>query len=199
MSDHDPILKLCVYCGTNAGSSTAYMHMASDLGAAMARRNIGLVYGGGRLGLMGAVADAVMGAGGHVTGVIPESLVRKELSHTGLTELEVAESMHVRKARMAELSDGFVALPGGFGTLEEVLEVLTWNQLGFIRKPVVILDVNDFYAPLFEMFDRVVSQEFMRPAHATLAQRATNVDQALALATAPAPVTVSKWIDSDQR
>lgn len=198
MSHNDPIIKLCVYCGTNAGTSAAYMHTARDLGVAMARRNIGLVYGGGRLGLMGAVADAVMEAGGHVTGVIPESLVREELSHTGLTELEVAESMHVRKARMAELSDGFIALPGGFGTLEEVLEVLTWNQLGFIRKPVVILDVDDFYAPLFEMFERAVSHGFMRDVHAALAQRALSVEHAIALATATAPATVSKWIDRDQ-
>lgn len=198
MPHNDPLVKLCVYCGTNAGSSSAYMKTARDLGAAMARQNIGLVYGGGRLGLMGAVADAVMDAGGHVTGVIPESLVRKELSHTGLTELEVAESMHVRKARMAELADGFIALPGGFGTFEEVLEVLTWNQLGFISKPVVILDVDDFYAPLLEMFERAVSHGFMRGVHAALAQRAVTAEQAIALATAPAPATVSKWIDRDQ-
>lgn len=192
-----PDIKICVYCGTNVGASPAYLQAATDLGSAMASLDIGLVYGGGKLGLMGAVADAVLAGGGHVIGVIPESLLNAEVGHTGLTQLEVAESMHTRKARMAELADGFIALPGGFGTFEELLEVLTWNQLGFISKPIVMLDVEEFYTPLFEMFDRAVSAGFVRDRHAALAQRATNVEQALAIATAAAPPTVSKWASHD--
>src|SRR4051812_26577197 len=190
-----PSIRLCVYCGTNVGASPAYVQAATDLGAAMAARDIGLVYGGGRLGLMGAVADSVLAAGGHVTGVIPERLVRAEVGHKGLTELEVEATMHTRKARMAELADGFIALPGGFGTFEELLEGLTWNQLDFIRKPVVIFDVEGFYEPLVAMFEQAVRAGFLRAEHAALAQRATNVDDVLALATAPAPATPGKWTD----
>jgi uncharacterized protein (TIGR00730 family) len=171
------------------------MRAAGELGAAIAELGAGLVYGGGRLGLMGAVADAVLAAGGHVIGVIPESLLQAEVGHTGLSQLEVAATMHARKARMAELADGFIALPGGFGTFEELLEVLTWNQLGFISKPMVILDVDGFYAPLFEMIERAVAEGFVHPRHAALAQRASTVEQALALATSAAPPTVSKWMD----
>ncbi len=192
-----PSKRLCVYCGTNVGTSPAYLQAATDLGTAMATRDIGLVYGGGRLGLMGAVADAVMAGGGNVVGVIPQSLVRAELAHAGLTSLEVADSMHTRKARMAELSDGFIALAGGFGTFEELLEVLTWNQLGFIRKPVVLFDVDGFYAPLIAMFASAVDSGFVKPEHAALAQRGTNVADVLDLATAPAPSTPHKWIDLD--
>ena len=192
-----PELKICVYCGTNVGASPAFMEMARDLGTAMAGRRIGLVYGGGKLGLMGAVADAVMAAGGHVIGVIPEVLMRAEVGHTGLSELEVADDMHTRKARMAELADAFIALPGGYGTFEELLEVLTWNQLSFIRKPVVVLDVDGFYTPMLEMFAHAAAAGFMRPEHAALAQRATTVEEALAIATAPAPLSVSKWVDRE--
>ena len=200
MSDEAPVpaVSLCVYCGTNLGTSSAYVQAASALGAAMADRGIGLVYGGGRLGLMGAVADAVLAGGGHVAGVIPQSLVRAELAHPGLTSLEVADTMHTRKARMAELADGFVALAGGFGTFEELLEVLTWNQLGFIHKPVVLFDVDGFYAPLIEMFSTAVAAGFVRADHAALAQRATTVDDVLNLAMAPAPTTRHKWIDLDE-
>ena len=186
---------LCVYCGTNVGASPVYMQAATDLGTSMAARGVALVYGGGRLGLMGAVADAVLSAGGRVIGVIPQSLVDAEIAHMGLTDLEVAESMHARKARMAELADGFIALAGGFGTLEEVLEVLTWNQLGFISKPVVLYDVDGFYAPLVEMFARAVDQGFVRAEHARLAQRASTAEDVLDLALAPPPATVPKWFE----
>lgn len=192
-----PEVNLCVYCGTNVGSSPAYLASATDLGTAMAAAGIGLIYGGGKLGLMGAVADSVLAGGGNVVGVIPESLVRAELAHESLTQLEVADSMHSRKARMAELATGFVALAGGFGTFEELLEVLTWNQLGFIRKPVVLFDVEGFYAPLLQMFDAAVVAGFVRAEHAGLAQRATTVSEVLAMATAPAPATAHKWIDRD--
>ncbi|MCU1394569.1 MAG: hypothetical protein JWM34_2997 [Ilumatobacteraceae bacterium] len=192
-----PAIRLCVYCGTNSGTSPAYVQAATDLGTAMAARGIGLVYGGGRLGLMGAVADAVLAGGGDVAGVIPQSLVRAELAHPGLTSLEVADTMHTRKARMAELADGFIALAGGFGTFEELLEVLTWNQLGFIHKPVVLFDVDGFYAPLVAMFATAVEAGFVRADHAALAQRASTVDEVLRLATGPAPATPHKWIDLD--
>ncbi len=188
-------INLCVYCGSNVGTSPAYIEAAVDLGTAMAAQGIRLVYGGGRLGLMGAVADAVLAGGGSVVGVIPQSLVDAEIAHAGLTELEVAESMHTRKARMAELADGFIALAGGFGTFEELLEVLTWNQLGYIRKPVVLFDVDGFYTPLIELFDRAVDAGFVRAEHAALAQRGTTVPEVLALALAPAPDTPHKWID----
>ena len=191
-------INLCVYCGTNVGNSPAYLDAAIALGTAMAAGGSGLVYGGGRLGLMGAVADAVLPGGGTVTAVIPQSLVDAELAHEGLTRLDVVDSMHTRKARMADLSNGFVALAGGFGTFEELLEVLTWNQLGFIRKPVVLFDVEGFYTPLLAMFDRAVEAGFVRPEHAALAQQATTVDDVLALATAPAPDTPHKWIDRER-
>ena len=191
-------INVCVYCGTNVGTSPAYLQAATDLGSAMAAQGIGLVYGGGKLGLMGAVADAVLAGGGSVTGVIPQSLVNAELAHSGLTTLEVTDSMHTRKARMAELSDGFIALAGGFGTFEELLEVLTWNQLGFIRKPVVLFDVEGFYRPLIEMFDSAVAAGFVRAEHAALAQRGTTAAEVLALVTAPAPETPHKWIDRER-
>jgi uncharacterized protein (TIGR00730 family) len=188
---------LCVYCGSNAGSSPAFLEAAAGLGAALARRDISLVYGGGNVGLMGALADSVLEHGGRAIGVMPEQLVRAEIAHPGLTSLEIVASMHERKARMANLADGFVALPGGFGTFEEVLEVLTWNQLGIVAKPVVLLDVESFFAPLLAMFDAAVHSGFVRPAHRMLAQRATTVDEAVALATGPAVVTPHKWIDRD--
>jgi uncharacterized protein (TIGR00730 family) len=194
----EPQRRICVYCGTNVGSSPAYLEAATTLGTAMADRGIGLVYGGGKLGLMGAIADAVLAGGGEVVGIIPQSLVRAELAHGGLTSLEVVDSMHLRKARMAELADAFVALAGGFGTFEELLEVLTWNQLGFIRKPVVLFDVDGFYTSLFAMFDKAVASGFVRDEHAALAQRASSVDDVLHLATQPAPATPHKWIDREK-
>jgi uncharacterized protein (TIGR00730 family) len=191
--------RLAVYCGSNAGTSPAFMEAAHNLGSAIAHRAIGLVYGGGKVGLMGAVADAALAAGGEVIGVIPDHLVRAEVAHTGLTELEVVDSMHARKARMADMATGFIALPGGFGTYDEVLEMLTWNQLGLVAKPVVFLDIEGFFGPLLEMFDKAVSCGFVRPAHRMLAQRAHTVDEAIALALAPVPETPHKWLDRDAR
>jgi uncharacterized protein (TIGR00730 family) len=190
--------RICVFCASNSGTSPAYLAAATELGTALAHHGIGLVYGGGRVGLMGAVADAVLAAGGEAIGVIPAHLVEKEIAHTGLTELVVTDSMHARKARMAQLADGFVALPGGFGTIEEVVEVLTWNQLGLIAKPVVLLDVQGFYAPLLELAAGAVDAGFLRAEHLALAQVATTVAGALALATAPAPATGHKWLDLDR-
>ena len=189
---------LCVYCGSNVGASTAFLDAARALGAAMARRGIRLVYGGGHVGLMGAIADAVLESGGEVTGVITEQLVASEVAHTGLTELEVVADMHQRKQRFEALSDGFIAMPGGFGTLEEVIEVLTWNQLGLIRKPVVLFDVEHYWAPLFAWMDASVDAGFVRTPHRMLAQRARTADEAIALALAPVPETPSKWLDRDR-
>jgi uncharacterized protein (TIGR00730 family) len=189
--------RLCIYCGSNGGSDPAYRNAATQLGEAMARRNIALVYGGGQVGLMGAVADAALAAGGEVIGVITDQLVGAEVAHRGLSSLEVVPDMHQRKARFEQLADGFIALPGGFGTVEEVFELLTWNQLGLVRKPVVMLDVERYWAPLFEWMDTSVAAGFVRTSHRMLAQRAHTVDEALALALAPAPETPNKWIDRD--
>ena len=191
-------IRLCVYCGSNAGVSPSYIEAARQLGVAMTNRGIGLVYGGGNVGLMGALADTVLETGGEVIGVIPEHLKRAEVAHGTLTELHVVESMHERKALMASLADAFVALPGGLGTLEEVFEVLTWNQLGLIAKPVVLFDVDDFFAPLSALLDAAVDAGFVRPAHRMLAQRALTVDEVIALASAPVPETPHKWLDRDR-
>jgi uncharacterized protein (TIGR00730 family) len=191
--------RLCVYCGSNAGSSPAYADVAAQLGAAMAARGIGLVYGGGNVGLMGVLADAALAGGGEVIGVIPEHLVRAEVAHAGLTELQVVATMHERKQRMSDLADGFVVLPGGFGTFDETFEALTWDQLGLMAKPVVLLDVEQFFDPLFALMDRAVEAGFVRSAHRMLAQRARTVDEALALALGPVPDVPHKWLDRDVR
>jgi uncharacterized protein (TIGR00730 family) len=189
--------RIGVFCGSNVGAAPEYLDQAQHLGSAIARRGLGLVYGGGSVGLMGALADAALEAGGEVVGVITDGLVRAEIAHLGVTSLDVVDSMHERKARMAELSDGFIALPGGFGTLDETVELLTWNQLGLIAKPVVFLDVGGFYSSLFAFFDAGVEAAFIRRSHRMLAQRARSVDEAIALAIAPVPETPHKWIDRD--
>lgn len=157
--------RLCVFCGSSKGSRPEYVEAARRMGEELARREIGLVYGGGRVGLMGAVADAALGAGGKVIGVMPDALVSKEIGHEGLTELHVVSSMHERKKLMADLSDGFVALPGGYGTLEEFLEVLSWAQLSIHDKPCALLDVAGYWKPLTSFFDRTVAEGFVRPDH----------------------------------
>lgn len=189
---------LCVYCGSNAGSNPVYAQTAQALGTALANRGIRLVYGGGKVGLMGVLADAVLAGGGDVIGVIPDALRRAEVAHEGLTTLEIVSSMHERKARMASLADGFIALPGGFGTFDEVIEMLTWSQLGLQERSVVFLDVGGFFDPLLAMFDRARDAGFVRASHRMLAQRALGVDEAIALALAPAPVTSHKWLDRDR-
>ena len=192
------MVRVGVFAGTNRGASAAYAAAAEELGVECARRGVGIVYGGGRAGLMGVVADAALAAGGDVIGVIPQHLVDREVAHTSLTALEVTVSMHERKARMAELADGFLVLPGGFGTFEEAIEVLTWNQLGLVAKPVVFVDIDGFYTRLFEQYDNAVAAGFVGDAHRAMAQRAAAVTDAVALALAPAPPTVSKWFDLDR-
>lgn len=155
---------LCVYCGSNAGIDPVYAERAADLGTRAARAGLGLVYGGGNVGLMGIVADAALAAGGEVIGVIPQQLVDWEVAHRGLTRLDVVPDMHTRKMRMFDIADGFVALPGGFGTLDEMFEMLTWRQLGIADKPCAFLDVDGFYAPLVAMLDRMVDAGFLHAA-----------------------------------
>lgn len=160
--------RLCVYCGSQEGRSPAYRALAERLGQTLVQRGIGLVYGGGRIGLMGRLADAVLRGGGEVLGVIPRALQERELAHAGATQLEVVDSMHTRKARMVDASDGFLALPGGIGTLEELFETLTWLQLGFHDKPVGLLDVDQFFTPLVRFLDQLVETGFLRPGHREL-------------------------------
>jgi uncharacterized protein (TIGR00730 family) len=156
---------VCVYCGSSAGSNPVYAERAAMLGTRLANERLTLVYGGGNGGLMGVVADAALAAGGEVIGVIPEQLAGWEVAHQGLTKLEIVASMHERKARMFDLSDAFVALPGGFGTLDEMFEMLTWRQLGLGDKPCAFLDVDGFYTPMIAMLDRMVEERFLREQH----------------------------------
>jgi uncharacterized protein (TIGR00730 family) len=192
-------VRVCVFCGSNRGSSPVFADVADELGTALAGAGAGLVYGGGAVGLMGVVADAVLRGGGEVIGVMPESLVAREIAHRSLTELRVTHSMHERKAEMAALADAFVALPGGLGTFEELCEILTWAQLGLHNKPVVLLDVADYWASFFDLLDGAAAAGFLRPAHRDLARRAESVAEALALiASPPAVPPLHKWIDADR-
>lgn len=166
--------RICVFCGSAGGSDPAYVQAARSAGIALAEAGFGVVYGGGRVGMMGHVADGALSAGGEVLGVIPRALTTSEVAHGGLTELFVVNTMHERKAMMAHLSAAFMVLPGGFGTLEEMMEVVTWRQLGFHDKPIGVLDVNAFFAPLFAFFDRAESEGFLNPQHRDLVLRSTD-------------------------
>jgi len=190
---------ICVFCGANPGADPAFTAAAGALGASIAASGHRVVYGGGRVGLMGVVADAALQAGGEVIGFIPKALTGREVEHTGVTELVVTDSMHTRKAGMADRSQGFIALPGGFGTLDEVLEILTWNQIGIIAKPVVFLDVGGYYESLFRFFDDAVSAGLIQPKHRAMAHRVTTVGEAIARAAGPAPSSPSKWTDPSVR
>jgi uncharacterized protein (TIGR00730 family) len=196
--------RICVFCGSNAGHDPRYRAEADRLGRLLAGRGIELVYGGGNVGLMGVIADACLGAGGSVIGVIPEALIGKEVAgrvvdHRGLTRLEVVDSMHTRKARMAELADGFIALPGGFGTFEEFCEVLTWGQLGFHVKPMGLLNVNGFYDPLLALFERAVAEGFLREENRAMALAADDIESLLTALAAYRPEPVSKWLKEAQQ
>ncbi len=185
---------IAVFCGSSAGESPRYRSAAQAVGTALAEHGCRLVYGGGHVGLMGAVADATLAAGGSVTGVITEQLLALEVAHQGLTELEVVADMHLRKARMAELADGVIVLPGGFGTYEEMFEILTWNQLGIVSMPVVLLDVDGFYTPLVELVAGAVRAGFMRPDHGALLLRVDDPADAVSAALEPAAAYVPKWV-----
>jgi len=189
---------ICVFCGSNPGTRSAYKAAAQALGQALVGRGLGLVYGGGNVGLMGTIADTVVAAGGKAIGVIPQTLVEKELAHKGLSQLHIVSSMHERKAMMADLSDGFIALPGGFGTFEEFCEVLTWAQLGFHQKPCGLLNVEGYYDPLLAMFDRATEEQFVRPPHRLLVLEAQDPDRLLDKLATYEPITVQKWIDREE-
>jgi uncharacterized protein (TIGR00730 family) len=191
--------RICVFCGSSPGARPAYAEAARAVGRTLAERGIGLVYGGGRVGLMGVVADAVLQAGGEAVGVIPDALMRREVGHGALTELHVVASMHERKALMADLSDGFMALPGGFGTFEEFCEVLTWSQLGIHPKPCGLLNTAGYYAPLLAMFDHAVAESFVRPQHRALVLEDTDPGRLLERLGAFVAPPTEKWIAPAQR
>jgi len=187
--------RLCVFCGSSPGHDPAYGAAAAQLGRVLAERGIGLVYGGGRVGLMGILADAALAAGGEVIGVIPQALLDREIGHRGLTQLRVVDSMHSRKALMGDLADGFIALPGGIGTLEELFEVWTWAQLGLHRKPCGLLDANGFYAPLVDFLDRLVKAGFIHPTYRAMLVVASAPEALLARFAAYEP-PADKWEQS---
>ena len=189
---------VCVFCGSRAGEDPAYTHAARALGATIAEAGIGLVYGGGHVGLMGVVADAALAAGGEVTGVMPKALVDREIAHTGLTELHVVGSMHERKAMMSDLSEGFVALPGGTGTLEEFFEVLTWAQLGEHAKPCGLLNVAGYYDPLLAVFDHMVARGFLATHHRAMVLVETAPEALLERFERYQPPKTAKWIDRSE-
>ncbi|CAA9497491.1 MAG: Lysine decarboxylase family [uncultured Rubrobacteraceae bacterium] len=190
---------VCVFCGSHPGNDPAYAFAARDLGRTLAERDTTLVYGGGHVGLMGIVADSALGAGGEVIGVMPRALVDREIGHTGLTKLHVVGSMHERKALMSELSDGFVALPGGNGTLEEFFEVLTWAQLGEHAKPCGLLNVAGYYDPLLKVFDQMVYRDFLRREHRELVLVEESPSALLERFRAYEPPRTIKWIDDSER
>ena len=190
--------RICVFAGSNSGARGEYVAAAGELGRVLARRRLGLVYGGARVGLMGALADEALSGGGHVIGVMPEALVQKEIAHRGLSELRVVKSMHERKATMADLSDGFVALPGGWGTLEEFFEVLTWGQLGLHRKPCGLLNIHGYFDRLLAFADHCVEEGFVKREHRSMISVADSPNELLdGLAAYKAP-EVKKYIDRAQ-
>ncbi len=190
--------RVCIFCGSSKGARDVYVEAARAMGAALTRQGIGLVFGGGRIGLMGVIADAVLEAGGEVIGVIPNAMVAKELAHNGLTELRVVSSMHERKALMAELADAFVALPGGYGTFEEFCEVVTWTQLGLHRKPCGLLNVDGFYDPLLAFFDHAVAEGFVRSRDRALVLEEGDPERLLDLLVRHRPPALEKWIARDE-
>ncbi|MCC6553485.1 MAG: TIGR00730 family Rossman fold protein [Polyangiaceae bacterium] len=187
--------RICVYCGSSEGARPEYAEAARGLGALLARKRIGVVFGGGRVGLMGAVADGALAAGGEVIGVIPEKLRARELAHTGLSELFVVDSMHARKTMMAYLSDAFIALPGGWGTLEETFEVTTWAQLNYHLKPVGILNVRGYYDRLLHFIDHAVEEGFIRPILRGLICSAAEPEALLDLLGKAEVPELGRWMD----
>lgn len=194
-----PFQRLCVFCGSSTGNRPEYRAAAETLGEIFAQRGIELVYGGGNIGLMGVIADTVLAGGGRVIGVIPQPLMALEVGHRSLTELRIVGSMHERKALMSDLSDGFLALPGGFGTIEEFCEVVTWSQLGIQSKPCGLLNVQNYFAPLLELFDHAVRERFLREENRRLVLDDTDPTRLLEKMAAFKPAAVPKWIGRDER
>ena len=189
--------RICVYCGSSPGKRADYLESARTLATELVKRDLGLVYGGASVGIMGAIADAVLADGGEVVGVIPKTLMDKEVSHSGLTELIVVDSMHERKAIMAKMSDGFIALPGGLGTIEELFEVLTWSQLGFHDKPCALLNVKGYYDNLSLFLDHAVEQQFIKRAHRETLLMDERPDKLLDQMSSYIPPILDKWIGRD--
>lgn len=190
---------ICVYCGSNPGFDPAFREAALALGAEIGRRGMRLVYGGSHLGLMGVVADAVLAHGGEVTGVVPRLLVEKEAAYLELKDLRMVDSMHERKALMADLADGFVGLPGGYGTLDETFEIATWAQLGIHAKPLVLWNVNGFYDALFTFLDGIVTAGLLRPQHRALLREARSMEEVFARLAEPVEMGGGKWMPGDLR
>ena len=190
---------IAVFTGSRMGSRPVYQALAQSLGTAIAANRLRLIFGGGKVGLMGVCADAALAAGGEVIGVMPEALNERELGHPGLTRLEIVPSMHTRKARMADLADGFIALPGGFGTLEEFFEVLTWSQLGYHGKPCLLLDTADYWQPLLQMADRATEEGFVWPRHRELLLHESDPSVAIERLRDWRPTTPPKWADTAER
>lgn len=191
--------RICVYCGSNPGLRQEYTAAAVAVGEALAARGLGLVYGGGAVGLMGVVADAALASGAEVIGVIPEKLMRKEIAHAGVTEMHVTKTMHERKALMTDLADGFIALPGGIGTFDELFETWTWGQLGYHRKPFGLLNVADYYTPLVTFLDHVTEQGFMRAEHRAALMVETYVETLLDRFATFTPPDLPKWLEREDR
>lgn len=185
--------RLCVFCGSSMGASSEYKKGAEALGKVLAERGITLVYGGASVGLMGVVADSVLEAGGEVIGVIPKRLVDREIAHSNLTQLFIVDSMHERKAKMAALADGFVALPGGPGTLEEFFEVFTWAQLGEHHKPCGLLNINNYYAPLISLFDHMIAEKFLKKAYRSIVIVESDPSAIIEKFLHYEPLQVAKW------
>jgi uncharacterized protein (TIGR00730 family) len=191
--------RVCVFCGSNSGINPLYRAAAEELGRLLSQCGIELVYGGGNIGLMGVLADAVLQAQGRVIGVIPDSLIARDVGHAGLTELRIVKSMHERKALMSDLSEGFIALPGGFGTFEEFCEVVTWSQLGIQSKPCGLLNVEGYYDPLLELFDRALREGFLREENRQLVLADHDSQSLLEKMARFHPRPVGKWITGDER
>ena len=197
MNTQRTLQRICVFCGSQPGHDPDYAEAAGELGRLLAGRGITVVYGGGHVGLMGLLAEAALKAGGKVIGVIPEGLKRRELAYDNLTELIVTRTMHERKQRMADLSDGFIALPGGFGTFEEFCEIVTWAQLGLHEKPCALLNVKGYYDRMLAMFDHALQEGFVRPAHRTLVLAASDARAVLAAMEGWVPPQLAKWLTPD--
>lgn len=187
--------KICVFCGSSVGANPIYAESARELGRVLIQQKLGLVYGGGRVGLMGILADTVLAEGGEVIGILPQGLFTKEVAHEGLTEIRFVGSMHQRKAMMVELSDGFVALPGGYGTTEEFCEVITWAQLGIHQKPCGLLNIEGYFTYLLKFLDYTVQERFLRPEHRSLVLEDTNPESLLSKMRAFTPPVLEKWLD----
>jgi uncharacterized protein (TIGR00730 family) len=190
--------RICVFCGSSSGARKSYAEAAVALARHLVAKGIAIVYGGGKVGLMGILADAALEAGGEVIGIMPRSLVEKEISHPRLSELRVVGSMHQRKAQMAELSDAFIAMPGGYGTFEEFCEVLTWTQLGLLRKPCGVLNVEGYYDRLLSLFDHAVTEQFLKPAHRRIVISDSRAESLVSKLLEYDGPPIDKWMDCKQ-